>query len=78
MPTSPELESHAEFEPRVAFDPAVVSAVLAHMNSDHAADNLLIARGSADSDARLCRSPTGHARVSAAHRPRTEVTLGTR
>ncbi|MER3390668.1 MAG: DUF2470 domain-containing protein [Microcella sp.] len=30
------------------FDPAVVAAVLAHMNGDHADDNLLIARAFGD------------------------------
>lgn len=42
MPTSPA------FEPAATFDPTVVAAVLAHMNGDHAADNLLIARAFGD------------------------------
>jgi len=33
------------------FDPAVVTAVLAHMNGDHVADNLLIARAFGDRSA---------------------------
>lgn len=41
MPTSAEP----------AFPPEIVAAVLAHMNSDHNDDNLLIARAFADPDA---------------------------
>lgn len=48
MPTSPV------FEPDAVFEPAVVSAVLAHMNGDHADDNLLIARAFADPAATEC------------------------
>ncbi|QNE48222.1 DUF2470 domain-containing protein [Glaciihabitans sp. INWT7] len=36
------------------FPPAVVAAVLSHMNSDHADDNLLIARAFADPAAAAC------------------------
>ncbi|MDO9590734.1 MAG: DUF2470 domain-containing protein [Microcella sp.] len=38
-----------------AFDASVVSAVLHHMNDDHAADNLLIARAFGDRDALVAR-----------------------
>ncbi len=37
------------------FEPAVVTAVLAHMNGDHADDNLLIARAFGSSTATACR-----------------------
>ena len=37
------------------FDPAVVEAVLNHMNDDHADDNLLIARAFGDRSASGCR-----------------------
>ncbi|MDR2280192.1 MAG: DUF2470 domain-containing protein, partial [Gordonia sp. (in: high G+C Gram-positive bacteria)] len=33
------------------FDDAVIAAVLRHMNDDHTADNLLIARAFGDADA---------------------------
>lgn len=38
-----------------AFDPAIVSGVLHHMNDDHAADNLLIARAFGDRTALTAR-----------------------
>lgn len=38
------MTGQANVEPVSAFPPEVVAAVLAHMNGDHAADNLLIAR----------------------------------
>lgn len=37
------------------FDPAIVAAVLHHMNDDHAADNLLIARAFGDRSAAHAR-----------------------
>lgn len=38
-----------------AFDPSVVAAVLHHMNDDHFADNLLIARAFGDRSAQAAR-----------------------
>ena len=38
-----------------AFDPAIVAAVLHHMNDDHADDNLLIARAFGDRGATMAR-----------------------
>lgn len=38
-----------------AFDPAIVAAVLHHMNDDHADDNLLIARAFGDRGATTAR-----------------------
>ncbi len=39
----------------VTFDPTVVTAVLHHMNDDHADDNLLIARAFGDRQAQTAR-----------------------
>ncbi len=46
-----------------AFDPAIVAAVLHHMNDDHADDNLLIARAFGDRGATTARmvDVDGHA-----------------
>jgi hypothetical protein len=41
--------------PAFSFDPAVVDAVLHHMNDDHADDNLLIARAFGHRDATTSR-----------------------
>ncbi|WP_293169770.1 DUF2470 domain-containing protein [Microcella sp.] len=46
-----------------SFEPAIVSAVLHHMNDDHADDNLLIARAFGDRSATMARmvAVDGHA-----------------
>lgn len=42
-------------DPIFSFDPAIVEAVLHHMNDDHADDNLLIARAFGDRQAQSAR-----------------------